>query len=532
MNHLFDTVSHPNDAIFNVASQVISGRFTIGSAIQQLLPVIEKLENSTVTANVVAWNSEVEDSYYSMMKQKFHGPPEFAFAKAKQTQETINWLNRKLQTRFSVRSVINTAYDAMDLLTLAKDLMSSVGAVGISKYVKTTGKPKVSDKPRRPSRKNRVHMLKIAKNRALLEKRSTCRAELVLSEKSVTATRKTLLWKKFYFGDYKRALKFVSKFMGRIRTWFNAWVRAQAGIISKVGLVNVALHKHAYDIKNYPLTMVFLALASSEFSKRKEFTLESQKQGGLNTHLRAIFDEIVEKERGGLKYVAFMIPAKEVLEHVSEDFLRAIRSEWIKWMQIFSIVLEEQWNKGVQKSSRRSMRVLPGAHWQRPSMKRVAKSGVNSSLWNVVADSWNSGATYLRGVDVVLRFPVSFWGKTLQLVANDQFQWGSAVGKSVCPDVPLFRELTKEVLPWHIVHPDFSDEFDSAYALSVFFKSVSDLKIENVRSWVEISALRSAKITSHHDMICGCAVPPMPQEFFDYLSENSGIFGATGWCGL
>lgn len=536
MNQLFSTVSHPNDDVFNALSTVISGRFTSNSAISVVQQVLSIIGNARVTEAVRSWKKELPYEYSSArMKQCFHVAPKFSFASAKQTQETITWLNKKLKTTFGVKADVRTARDALDILQLGESLMECIGAVGISKYVKTTGKPKVSDKPgnKRPM-KDRKRLLKIAMTKAQLEKRVTCRAELVLSHDNVTKTQKSLpSWKKLYFGDFKRALKFVSKFMGRIHTWFDAWIRAQAGIVSKVGLVNVALFKHEHDLKNYPLTLVFIALASSEFAKRKEFTLESQKQGGLNPHLRTIFDEVLEKERGGIKYIAYMIPAKEIWEHVDESFLRAIRFEWMNWMKVFSIVLEIQWKKGVSKSSRRSMRVLPGAHFQQVGglPKRVGKSGVNSNLWNVVADSWNSGASYLRGVDIVLHEPVSFWGKTLQLVANDQFMWGSAVGKSKCSDVPLFRELTKTVLPWHIVHPDYSDEFDSVSALQTFFKSVSDLAIDNPRSWLDIPSLRSANVTVHRDLICGCPIPPMTQEMYDYLT-SAGIFGATGWSGI
>jgi hypothetical protein len=532
MNQLFSSVSHPNDNLFNKLSAVISGRLTIGSAIAKVEPFLPFIGSEIISQAIRGWKSALPYEYISSrMKQCFHGAPDFSFASSKQTQETLTWLNKKLGKKFQLKANIKTATDALDVLELGEELMECVGAVGISKYVKTTGKPKVSNKPtRKPSRKNRALLMKIRDAKLKQEKRATCRAELVLSCDNVTRTQKTLpSWKKLYFGDYKRAVKFVSKFMGRVHTWFDAWVRAQAGVISKVGLVNIALHKHDYDLKNYPMTLVFLALASSEFSVRKEFTLESQKQGGLNTHLRSIFNEIVEKERGGLKYIAYMIPAKEIWEHVDETFLIAIRAEWLNWMTVFSIVLEKQWKKGVKKSSHRLMRVLPGTHWQ--GSKRVAKSGVNSNLWNVVADSWNSGASYLRGIDVVLQKPVSFWGKTLQLVANDQFMWGSTVGKSTCSDVPLFRELTKEILPWHIVHPEYKEEFDSVRALQTFFKCTSELGIENPKSWLELPALRSAEVKIHRDLICGCSVPAMSQELFDYLS-NSGIFGATGWSGV
>lgn len=506
---------------------------TIDNALATVEPIVRTVGNTVVSDAVVAWQNKLGRSWFgrSNMKQTFHGSPNFAFADAGSTKENIWWLNLKMKTKFVVNSNIDNPTKALDLLELGEDLMKAVGATGISGYVKTTGKPKpLKGPPGRRSPKIRQILARLEHARNIQLKRATCRAKLVLSGGSITKTRASLpVWKKLYFGDYKRALKFVSKFMGRIYTWFDAWARAKCAVVAKVGLVNVALAKYDYDLKNYPLTMIFLALASSEFAKRKEFTLESQHQGGLNVHLKAIFDEIVEKERGGIKYIAFMIPAKEIWEHVDESFLSAISHEWKEWMRLFSVVLEKQWTKGVSKSSRRSMRVLPGAHCQRSTGKQVRKSGVNSNLWNVVADAWNSGASFQRGIDIFLHRPLTFWGKTLQLIANDQFMWGQHAGKGVGSDTGLFRELTKEVLPWHVVHPLYSSTFDSQFAMEVFLKSAEMLKIENVGTWLNMPALRSAEITTHRDLICGCPVPPMSQESYDYLATVWKPFGATGW---
>lgn len=536
MNKLFDNVQHPNNEMFNKLSNIISGRMTIQQALPEVRPFATT--NVVVLNAVDEWLKEVGNyqhySYGSRMKQTFHQAPSFAYASSKQVQETIAWLNKKLKIKLSVKADIKSAQDALELLETKCLLMELIGATGVARFIRTTGKRTIPEQKKRSSRKFRLRYLKMSATFAKLNKRQTCRAQLKLICASVTATYKSLeRWKKVYFGDYKRALKFVSTFVGRVHTWFNAWMRAQAGITAKVGLVNIVLQKYDVDLRNYPLTMIFLALASSEFSKRKEFTLESQKQGGLNSHLRAIFDEIVANERGGLKYIAFIVPAIEVWQHVDVTFLRAIRFEWMQWMKLQAIVLEEQWLKGVQKSSRRSMRVLPGEHrrYKNGTFETIKRSGVNSILWNAVADSWNSAASFMRGTDIILHEQPTFWGKTLQLIANDQYMWGQYEGKKMHSDVELFRSITKEMLPWHICHPDYSDEFDGTYALQVFFKNVADLKITKVDSWLTIPVLRKADVTSHHDMICGCAVPPMSQELYDYFASSTGVFGATGWDG-
>lgn len=534
MNTLFESSDkHPNDVMFNTISEIISGRYTIQSTIDKILPLVK---NAIVREEIGKWKSSMSSRYgwltNVMMKEIFHQPPKFAFALAKQTQETIQWLNKKLKLSLSIKADIKSAQDAFYILETRDTLMSAIGATGISKFVKTTKKAHVR---KFSFRKHTAKCIKNIETRNKLATRNTCRAQFVFQCETLSANHKILVKrssKKLYFGDYKRAVKFVSKFVGRVHRWFSAWMRAQAGITAKIGLVDIILKKHCNDLKNYPITMIFLALASSEFSKRKEFTLESQKQGGLNTYLTAILNVIIQEERDALKYIAYMIPAIEIWKHVDETFLRAIRFEWKQWMQLYSIVLEEQWMKGVRKSSRRSMRVLPGEHHQKSTNKKVPKSGVNSILWNAVADSWNSGASFMRGTDIVLKEPVTFWGKTLQLIANDQFRWGLMAGKKVSTDILLFREVTKEFLPWHIVHPSYSHEFDGTHALHVFFASIEKLKITTCESWINIPNLKLVDITSHHNMICGCTVPPMSQELYEYLSASTGIFGATGWNGL
>lgn len=533
MNKLFTPEPHPFDCHFGTLSSVISGRFTIENALDVVHPIVKTVGNTVVSDAVDKWRAEFGHSRFgrSNMKQTFHSSPKFSFADVKSTQETLAWINRKLKTKFAITSNVDSSYKALELLEVSNALMHAVGATDISGYIKTTGKPKVTTgPPGRRSLKIRQILARLEKSRLVQLKRATCRAKLVLSNGSITKTRTSLpAWKKLYFGDYKRALKFVSKFMGRIHTWFNAWARAEFAVVAKVGLVKIALAKYDYDLKNYPLTMIFLSLASSEFAKRKEFTLESQHQGGLNVHLMTMLDEIIKKERGGVKYISFMIPAKELWMHVDGAFLSSIAQEWKTWMQLFSIVLEEQWTKGVAKSSRRSMRVLPGAHYQRATGKSVKKSGVNSNLWNVAADSWNLGAKFQRGLDIFLHKPLTFWGKTLQLIANDQFMWGQHAGKGVGSDTDLFRELTKEVLPWHVVHPWYYSTYDSQFAMQVFLTSAEKLGVKNAGTWLATPILHTANVTVHRDLICGCPVPSMSQEVYDYLATEFKPFGATGW---
>jgi hypothetical protein len=259
-----------------------------------------------------------------------------------------------------------------------------------------------------------------------------------------------------------------------------------------------------------------------------------------------------------------MLPAKEIWDLTPRSNLEEIHSLWMTWMPVLAIPLEEQWDKGVSKSARREMRVLPGVHSQKcgkctgctqvideesynpmryrrcSQMKRVPKSGVNSSLWNVVADAWQNGSRVLRGLDLLLHKPAKFWVKTLQLIANDQFRWGKSEDKVMNHNVQIFDKITRAgVLPWRVAHPNFKDSFDSADALSTVLRVCSETLVEkdgvfttfSPSYWIGIPQLRKVEVTVHHDLICGCQVAPMPVLVFEWISTVLRPFGATGWNG-
>lgn len=237
----------------------------------------------------------------------------------------------------------------------------------------------------------------------------------IINGMSPSKVRTTLdRWKNLYSGDYFRALSFVGKFIGRIDTWFDAFLRAKALVLAKVGLTHYVIEKYKEELKSLPLTSIWIALAASEFGKRKEFTLVSQKQGFLNDHLRELYDLIFSKEPNGVRYIAYILPVKEVFVSTPLEHIKEIKAIWESWLPVLAITLESQWKTGVWKSARRSMRVIPGRHHQRcgkcdscakhepidsgvsygycPNMKIVNRSGVNSTLYNVVADAWQNGA--------------------------------------------------------------------------------------------------------------------------------------------
>ena len=544
---------------------IINKRGTIGDTIEKILANLEfvqKLDSEPIDI-CIRWKNEIigYDQYYfpSAMKNCYHPAPRFFYGDSAETLEQLNWLKNKVDFKFTIPTNYEEPESALTILSLRNSLMTLVGAESIDRFIKTSGKID-ENKGKRPKNDR--------KNNQQKKPRETCTAKFKMIFSSPSATKENLpQWYNKYQGDYFRALSFAGEFAGRVELWYDAWLRAHSAILAKVGLLHHVVKYHKEELVNLPITTLFLTLASAEFGKRKEFTLESQKQGGLNVYLERLLELVKEKEPQGIRFIAYLLPGKEIWDLTPVEELESIHKIWTEWMGLFAIVLEEQWEKGVKKSARRNMRVLPGSHWQNcgkcdgckiksnsptnthyysryhhycSNTKEVGKSGVNSSLWNAVADAWQNGSRVLRGLDLVLHKPAKFWGKTLQLIANDQFAMADHSGKSMDPNVNIFDKITRDgILPWRVAHPKFKDTFDSVQALTTVLKYCSEAKIIKdgiekpfgLNSWIGIPQIRKAEVTIHNDLICGCVVPPMTPLVYDWVNQVIKPFGATGWSG-
>lgn len=548
-------------------------------AIQEVLRTVikkEEIAKDVTMADAVSickeWQHSLGYTGGLRMKDVYHPHPQFFYGTANNTKEQLKWLNKKLKREngntFYVPETVNSPEDAITIINCMKSLMSCIGATRVDRYIKTSKKitPEQATKKLKQQRKAaakkkvKVHILRC---KQVVQGRQTCVAKFKLSCKNANLTRKSLPeWANKYHPDYVRALKFAGEFAGRVYTWYDAWLRSQAMLLAKVGLLHVGIEKYKDRLFGLPLTCLFLALASSEFGKRKEFTLESQKQGGLNPFLERMLSLVKERESSGIEIVAYMLPAREIWSDVPRNVLEDIHSKWLKWMPLLALSLEDEWIKGAWKCPRRSMRVLPGKHQRKCGKCKgctndkndqgywyyrhcnnpisVAASGVNSSLWNVVADAWTNGSRILRGLDLFLGNNSKCWLKVLQMVANDQFRWATSEEKPVDPNVKIFDLLTRQkIFPWHVAHPQFAESFDNTKALATLL-TICDKDLRqtqsdgsstqyNPKSWIGLPCLRKAEVKTHTDMICGVSVCPMSQETFEWVSNVLKPFGATGW---
>jgi hypothetical protein len=449
----------------------------------------------------------------SFMKTVFHPAPSPEWL-PKLTRDA-DWLVGKCDLKTTLPKSLKSPVDVTQMFSFLDDAMKAVGASSVKGYVLTSNKEAEA-----LALKNHTflssHHKKCAKEAP--KSRKTCRADFELkkhNEYVMDGGRLT------YHPDYLRALRFVSKFAGRVHLWFEPWMTAHAQQMAKSGILTHVIDREVQDWpsfeKSHPATAVFLALAVSEFSSRKEFTLESQKQGALNKHLDGLLDLVIAHEPDGLELIAYLLPFPEIFRKVSHETCKKIYDNWMSWAPLLGRFLDDQWSAGVAKSARRQMRVLPRG------------SGVNSAGYNAVADAWQNMCRTVRLAVVTAEIngaPMLL--KVLQLIANDQFQWGQAAGKGVHSSTAVYDKLTRAgFLPWNaVLRPK---EFNSDDAVRCVMQACDELKC-SPDAWLGLPGKREEETKVHIDMICGCAVPKMSTECADWL-KALGLFGARNWAG-
>ena len=387
-----------------------------------------------------------------------------------------------------------------------ESVKESVGIVGVSGFVRTS---------------NKVEEGKRGQKRGIQKSapRKTCRACFNLKPNSELKASGSPFK---YNQDRFRAIKCLAILEGRLRIWKDAWLTSKTLPMAKTGLVSVLADQFITEMsgswndfaEKYPATYSLMVVCCSVFSERKGFTLKSQKQGALNPHMKRLLALAQETEPAAMRVVALFLPVREVFDMVSKEDAAIIYNVSMTWLGELAVFLDEQWSKGVAKCSRRLMRVPPRG------------SGVNSSGYNAVADTWQNLRRFqsvsalgagIKGAPVIL--------KVLQLIADDQFRWGNM---TVNPNTNVYKQLTSAgVLPWHaVLHPE---TFDIREALTILLEACRTHKV-SMDSWVGIAKLRSGEVSKPVDMICGVAVPNMSEECADFL-KGIGVFGAGPWTG-
>jgi len=464
----------------------------------------------------------------SFMSERFHPAINASWITPSDVRDG-DWLKRKCSLSASLPHQLVSPDDASALFEFIEESKKALGVTGVKGFVLTSNKSAEKKAQEKATKYATFLSLKRDPEKKKVNvptSRKTCRAELLLDKDQRSPGLS-------YHPDFVRALKALSKWIGRTHLWFGPWITARSLQIAKSGLTSSCIVAVAEKLSGsvesfqneFPLTSVFMALAVSEFSARKAFTLESQKQGALNPHLEALLALVTEHEPRGLSAVALVLPLSEIYTKIPKEDIDYIYSSWMKWAALFGKFLDIQWNRGVWRCSRRKMRVPPSRRHQ------TGYSGkpVNSSGYNAVVDGWNNmvqGTRVAVSVGGISGAPLFLKG--LQLIADDQFRMAQFANKPIHPDVLVFDAITRQgIVPWWVVTKP--DTIDTMKVITSLSQACTDAKVP-LESWLGLPKKRTRDVKHHVDMICGCSVPAMSVECADFL-KSLGIFGAGDWTG-
>lgn len=508
----------------------LSYRILPGNVLSICLTWLQTFTESSKILELIAiltnWQ-KVEPSRRSFMSEKFHPAINASWITPSDIRDA-DWMKKKCGLTTSLPHQLVTPDDVNTLFEFIEQSKNALGVTGIKGFVLTSS----NSAEIKAQKKASEYALYLRKKRdskkvTIPESRKTCRADLLFEKEKRSSGLS-------YHPDFVRALKALSKWIGRIHLWFDPWITARSLQIAKSGLTSSCIVPVAEKLsgsvdafqREFPITSVFMALAVSEFSTRKAFTLESQKQGALNKYLVSLLDLVTTHEPRGLSAVALVLPLPDIYTKIHKEDVENIYSSWMKWATLFGKFLDVQWDRGVWRCARRKMRVPPSFTRRQPG---YSGKSVNSSGYNAVVDAWNNMVQCIRvAVSIGEISGAPLFLKGLQLIADDQFKWGQCDGKGTHPDVLVFDSITRQgIVPWWVITKP--DKIDTMKVIT----SLSQACVTNgvsLESWLGLPKLRTQDVKHNVDMICGCSVPAMSVECADFL-KSLGIFGAGDWNG-
>lgn len=317
--------------------------------------------------------------------------------------------------------------------------------------------------------------------------------------------KKSLHKSLWHWRKYNRALLQTGRLRGRLQLFFSPFITAVCAKLDKSGLATVLSTPQRLSESDIA-SVLFVALATSQFSTRKAFTLESQQQGGLTPRLQWMFNYLKESPSTDWELVASIYPVQTVFSKLSEEKLYSLLSEWIKVQIPIAKFLKEQWGKGVEGCAQRGMMV-----------PRAGTTSVDSSGWNKLVGSWNNVVRFVRGISNALGEQPPVMLKCMKLLAADQMAMADAFGAEEQVDIRVFVNLAnKRITPWDVVlgHCYCSEE--------LIRKACEEEKVPPHR-WLGMPQERVTEAKQHGDMICGVYVGNQGANYA--ILQSLGAFG-------
>lgn len=301
---------------------------------------------------------------------------------------------------------------------------------------------------------------------------------------------------------YADAIGLVGKLRGRMHNMFNPSMQAICLVMDKTGLVQY--RPESSD----PLTKVFVTLVMASFSAQKLFTIDEQMHGGLDRWLSAFLDLLIKENSTSTDFASIflLIPSCKTIALVDVPALVGIYNECLSWLNLMSILFEEQWNLGVNDCATKYMKV-----------PRSGTTKINVNAWNACAGAWGNLLRFIKIIGKKLQYEPLQLTKVLKLTAGDQMMWAESAGKGADPDASVFLKLTSNgIMPWSGL------KFSTPQFLEKVIDACTEYSVD-INKWVAGPAQRSADTKSDKTSVCGVVV----HSTIAPLLKEAGAFGSN-----
>lgn len=316
--------------------------------------------------------------------------------------------------------------------------------------------------------------------------------------------------------------------------FYGAYMRATSAIIDKTGILTYVID-HIKKTNNYDISFdvfIFLQYVVSDFSRRKMFTLEEQKQGSLNPFLDGLyskfsFETLTEIDK---LLICSVLPTRAHVKMLSIEMKKIFADIITNKLKELSVFLDLEMSKGGLEALSRGGVVHARSHGTNVGMR------VNSTAWNASSGAFNNlfrlwlylyeacPVLFSQNIILPVRIPC--------LLAHDQFRWAQESEKEckIIDDCKILFDRT---------HHKF-DPFGAILGREAPFAWITNLKqicktndIDEKR-WVprpfwdddnlekkKDHKKQDAEFVQPDSLICGIAVP---SELAEPLKEM-GAFG-------
>ena len=355
----------------------------------------------------------------------------------------------------------------------------------------------------------------IDKKRSGIKKKNTQKAKYT---KFLSKEERSHLPKQFQSDkDYKRAIGLLGDLRGRMNNTFYPSVQAVALAMDKIGLSVL------YPDPEDPHVDAFVSLVKTGLSRQKLFTIDSQMHGGLDHWMKTFLDILISRmsksrmsstyaskvtpikpiSQDDWKKIFFLVPSPEVSQFLDESTKREIYEVTLSWMQLFSVLFQEQWELGVKVCSANKMMV-----------PRSGTTQIHVNAWNACAGAWGNLLRIIR-----LLVPNLNLYKVLKLTAGDQMKWAEYDGKGAHTDTDIFYSLTsEEYFPWAHFHNSVLDFSEKIVEKCTLFSV-------NPQKWLGGPCIRMTETKGDIRSLCGVVLSGSD---VDNL-KGTGACGSNPW---